>query len=119
MADGLRIDRCAMKLNCTFLFLPVSYDWRPKNERYLAGYNRGPPFLFSDIFIPAKGRNNSSFPKKCLWCKHFASFIYAGNCIQLRHVAGALDLDVLVGALDCAVTNTHCVGCFKSGRSDE
>ena len=22
---------------------------------------------------------------------------------------------VLVGALDCAVTNTHCVGCFKSG----
>ena len=26
---------------------------------------------------------------------------------------------VLVGALDCAVTNTHCVGCIKSGCSDE
>ena len=26
---------------------------------------------------------------------------------------------VLVGALDCAVTNTHCVGCIKSGCSDK
>ena len=26
---------------------------------------------------------------------------------------------VLVGALDCAVTNTHYAGCIKSGCSDE
>ena len=53
--------------------------------------------LFSDIFIPAKSRNIFHPRKKCLWCKHFASFIFVGNCIQLRNcaVAGALDLDMV------------------------
>ena len=34
-------------------------------------------------------------------------------------VAGIEWEGVLVGALGCAVTNTHCVGCIKPGCSDK
>ena len=48
--------------------------------------------LFSDIFIPAK--SSRSIPGKMFVVQTFFSFLsVVNNCIRLRHVVGALDLD--------------------------
>ena len=52
--------------------------------------------LFSDIFVLAKSRN-ISHPRKIVCGANMVSFI--SNCIQLRHVAGALDLDFVFGTV--------------------
>ena len=48
--------------------------------------------------------------------KPVGTFLWANDETQCFFNVGEV---LLVGALDCAVTNTHCVGCIKSGCSDE
>ena len=51
--------------------------------------------LFSDIFIPAKSRNIFHPRKNVCGANILLLLSLLRNCIQLRHVAGALDLDVV------------------------
>ena len=48
-----------------------------------------------DIFIPAKSRNFFHSWKIVYGAKILSSSSHVGNCIQLRHMVGTLDLDVV------------------------
>ena len=48
---------------------------------------------FSDIFIPARSSNIFHHRKIVCDANILSSSSHVGNCIQLRHVASALDLD--------------------------